>query len=72
MRKSKEHSGTTPSHRAGLSGDMDGRLLLGSCFLGKMRLSYKLQILFGQKVVDETWCGMCVCSCVRAVWEKIA
>lgn len=63
MRKSKEHSGSTPSYRAGLSGDMDSRLLLGSCFLGNVGLRRELQILFGQKVVDETWYGMCVLVC---------
>lgn len=41
-------------------------------FFGKVRLSRVLQILFGQKMVDETWYGMCVCSCVHAVWEKTA
>lgn len=71
MRKSKEHSGTTPSHRAGLSGDMDSRLLLGSCFLGQMRLSYRFSLV-RRWLVDETWYGMCVRSCVHAVWEKIA
>lgn len=70
MRRSKEYSGNTSSCHAGLSGAVDGGLLLGSWFLGKVRPKHELQILFGQKVVDETWHGMCVCSCVQNVWEK--
>lgn len=71
MRKSKEHSGNIPSYHAGLSEDTDSRFLLGSCFLGKVRLRQELQILFGQKVVDtETWYGMCVCSCVCTLCGK--
>lgn len=41
----------------------------GQRFLGKLRLKQELQILFGQKMADEKWYGMCVCGCVYAARE---
>lgn len=66
MRRSKEYSGNTSSCHAGLNGAVDGRLLLGSWFLGKVRPKHELQILFGQEVVDETW-NVCVLMCAECV-----